>query len=112
MDELYTRIIPKQETALNEFMAGRLDDVELTRDNMKDYGDSERRTTTLESYTQKISFNSDRASLLSRQTTGVNKTILANLDFRKGLSCRSRQGSKGTFIQEILSERLTKYRRI
>ena len=86
MDELYTRIIPKQETALNEFMAGRLDDVELTRDNMKDYGDSERRTTTLESYTQKISFNSDRASLLSRQTTGVNKTILANLDFRKGLS--------------------------
>ena len=53
---------------------------------MKKYGGSSRRTTTPESYTQKISMNSNRSSLLKRQVSGKNKTILANDNFRKGLS--------------------------
>ena len=86
MQEIYTRVIKDHNTAVNEFMAGKLDDIDLTVDDMAKYGASGRRTTTYESYTQKISFNTDRAKLLSRQSNNANKTILANTDFRKGLS--------------------------
>ena len=86
MDKVYTRIIKDHTTARDEFMAGRLDDIDLNKNDMKTYGNSTRRTTTLESYTQKVTFNTDRAKLLSRQESGKNKTILANKDFRKGLS--------------------------
>ena len=86
MDDLYTRIITDHNTALQEFLKGNLDDFDLNRTDMKTYGNSSRLTQTYESYTQKISFNSDRAKLLSRQKTTGNKTILANYNFRKGLS--------------------------
>lgn len=87
MTKIYTRIIKTHENAISEFMAGRLDDVDLNKQDMKTYGNSSRRTTTLESYTQKVSFNTDRDKLLSRQKeAGTNKTILANANFRKGLS--------------------------
>lgn len=86
MDQLYTRVIQSQPTALNEFMAGRLDDITLTANDMRTYGNSSRRTTTMESYTQKISFNTDRPTLLNRQSGSSNKTILANKDFRTALS--------------------------
>lgn len=87
MTKIYTRIIKEHSTAVSEFMAGNLDDIDLNKDDMKKYGNSARRTTTLESYTQKLSFNTDRAKLVSRQDAkGKNKTILANKDFRQGLS--------------------------
>lgn len=86
MDAVYTRIITDHNTALQEFEAGRLDDFALNRNDMKTYGNSSRLTRTYESYTQKISMNSNRKKLLSRQTGNGNKTILANDDFRKGLS--------------------------
>lgn len=87
MTGLYTRIITDHNTALQEFEKGNLDDFDLNRTDMKTYGNSSRLTQTYESYTQKISFNSDRSKLLSNQkTAGQNKTILANDKFRKGLS--------------------------
>lgn len=87
MTKIYTRIIKEHSTAVSEFMAGNLDDIDLNKDDMKKYGNSARRTTTLESYTQKISFNTNRGKLVERQNEkGKNKTILANKDFRKGLS--------------------------
>ncbi len=87
MTKIYTRIIKEHSTAVSEFMAGNLDDIDLNKDDMKKYGNSARRTTTLESYTQKLSFNTNRGKLLERQNEkGKNKTILANKDFRKGLS--------------------------
>ena len=105
LDEINTRIIEKHETALSEFLAGKLDDIELTRNDMKEYGASSRLTRTYESYTQKISFNSDRATLLKRQESATkNKTILANKNFREGLSlaldrknfaAQATSGSKG-----------------
>lgn len=87
--DVYTRIITDHNVALQEFEAGRLDDIDLNRSDMKIYGNSSRKTSSYESYTQKISFNSSRAKLLSRQKSGAstgNKTILANMNFRKGLS--------------------------
>ena len=88
MTEIYTRIIQDHDVAVNEFVAGRLDDIDLTRKDMKRLGTSSRLTRTYESYTQKISFNSKRSKLLSRQNgvAKLNKVILANYDFRKGLS--------------------------
>ncbi len=87
MSKVYTRIIKTHETAVSEFMAGNLDDIDLNKNDMKTYGNSTRRTTTLESYTQKVTFNTDRSKLASRQSeSGKNKTILANKSFRKGLS--------------------------
>lgn len=88
MECLNTKIIEDHNTALQEFLAGRLDDFSLNRTDMKDYGNSSRLTSTYESYTQKISFNSSKSSLASRQkdNPGTNKTVLSNDDFRKGLS--------------------------
>ncbi len=87
MTGVYTRIITDHNTALQEFERGNLDDFGLNRNDMKTYGNSSRLTSTYESYTQKISINSNRAKLLSHQTeAGINKTILANYYFRKGLS--------------------------
>ena len=87
MTGVYTRIITDHNTALQEFERGNLDDFALNRNDMKTYGNSSRLTSTYESYTQKISINSNRAKLLGKQTEqGVNKTVLANYYFRKGLS--------------------------
>jgi len=86
MTSIDTQIIEEHNTARGQFEKGNLDDLELTKADMAVYGNSSRVTTTFESYTQKISFNSDRNSLKNRQTNGKNKTVLANLDFRKGLS--------------------------
>lgn len=88
MDEIFTKIYEKHETVRLDFEAGNLDDFAMNKEDMRDYGQSSRKTTTEESYTQKLSFNSDRSKLLGRTdtTTKQNKTILANHNFRKGLS--------------------------
>ena len=86
IDRVYTRIIKDHTTAVNEFMAGNLDDIDLTKADMATYGKSGRRTTTYESYTQKISFNTKRSKLVERQSSKLNKTVLANKNFRTGLS--------------------------
>ncbi len=87
MSKIYTRIIKTHDTAVSEFMAGNLDDIDLNKNDMKTYGNSTRRSTTLESYTQKVTFNTNRDKLASRQSeSGKNKTILANKSFRQGLS--------------------------
>lgn len=86
MTGIKTTIISEHTTAVQSFEKGELDDLTMNKTDMKKYGNSSRKTTTYESYTQKISINSNRSKLASRQTSGVNKTILANDDFRKGLS--------------------------
>ncbi len=86
MDRIETRIIPNHDTAMNEFLAGRLDDIDLTVKDYREYGNSGRCTTTYESYTQKLSFNTKLDKLKQRQSGNDNKTILANKNFREGLS--------------------------
>jgi len=104
MDKIDTRIIPTHQTAMNEFLAGRLDDIDLTVTDYREYGNSGRCTTTYESYTQKLSFNTKLEKLKVRQSGTDNKTILANKNFREGLSLsldrktfasRATSGSKG-----------------
>ena len=104
MTGINTTIIKDHTTAMGEFEKGNLDDIDLTVDDMPSYGGSGRRSTTYESYTQKISFNSDRAKLLARQSGSDNKTAMANKNFREGLSlaldrndfaAKATSGSKG-----------------
>lgn len=86
MTGIKTTVIEDHNTARGQFEKGLIDDFTLDANDMKDYGGSSRLTTTLESYTQKISFNSDLSKLQSRQKGNNIKTILANDNFRKGLS--------------------------
>ncbi len=87
MTKINTRIITDHNTAMTLFKQGQLDDITLNATDMKEFGSSSRRTTTYESYTQKITFNTDWSKLLQRQSgNGVNKTVLSNINFRKGLS--------------------------
>lgn len=86
MTAINTQIITDHNTVRQYFEQGDLDDFTMDKNDMETYGNSSRKTTTYESYTQKISFNSDFSTLKSRQGTGQNKTILSNKNFRKGLS--------------------------
>ncbi|MBQ4255522.1 MAG: hypothetical protein II721_06015 [Bacilli bacterium] len=86
MTAIETKIIKDHNTAFSYFLKGDLDDIDLQRSDMGVYGNSGRRSTTYESYTQKISFNSKWSKLRERQSSGVNKTVLSNINFRKGLS--------------------------
>ena len=86
MTRVKTTIVEDHSTAVGMFEKGELDDLTLDSNDMSKYGNSRRSQTVYESYTQKISFNSDRSKLTNRQSNGINKVILANDDFRKGLS--------------------------
>ncbi len=86
MTRVKTTIVEDHQTAVGMFEKGQLDDLTLDANDMKTYGNSKYSQTVYESYTQKISFNSNRNKLLGRQSSNINKVILANDDFRKGLS--------------------------
>ncbi|MCR5607172.1 MAG: hypothetical protein K6F69_10220 [Treponema sp.] len=78
--------ITDQPTRLNLFLQGKLDAVELSATDMDKYGNSEYRIDTPKSYTWKFSFNIDRKSLKKENTDGVNHTLIANKNFRHGVS--------------------------
>lgn len=81
-------VITEHSVALQKFLKGDLDDISLTADDMKTYGNSERLYRTQTTYSQKLTFNTDYSKLSKRQSAkkGVNKTILANHDFREAFS--------------------------
>ena len=73
-------------TVMNLFLQGALDGVALSATDMDKYGNSEYRKDTPQSYTYKFSFNTDRKSLERENENGVNHSIIANKDFRHGIS--------------------------
>lgn len=80
------QVVEKQETALQLFLQGALDNVAMVAENMATYRNSDYIMFTPETYTSKFSMNKDKASLKSRETAGVNKSILAYADFREAVS--------------------------
>ncbi len=86
MTAISTQIIEDHSVARQMFERGELDDLALTKADMTTYGNSKRRTTTYESYTTKITFNSDFGKLVDRQSGNANKSILSNDKFRQGIS--------------------------
>lgn len=81
-----TQIIPAQATALQLFLQGKLDGVALTAEDMGTYRTSDYIMYTPQSYTTKLTFNTDKPALKSREVSGVNRAILAYKDFRKAFS--------------------------
>ncbi|MGN0205347.1 MAG: ABC transporter substrate-binding protein [Coprococcus sp.] len=73
-------------TQISMFLQGNLDEVSLASDDMEKYGTSDYIYFTPESYTYYFALNTDFDMLKSRETEGVNKTILTYIDFRKGMS--------------------------
>ena len=73
-------------TIKNMFLQGNLDDMGLDATDMATYGNSEYRVNTPQSYTWKFSFNIDRKSLKKEDGQGVNHSIIANINFRHGVS--------------------------
>lgn len=80
-DVIDCQVIGDQSTALLAFLNGDLDNVSLRSENMATYGTSDYIRYTPESYTTKISFNTNLDSLASRGTQ-----ILANANFRKAFA--------------------------
>lgn len=88
MTDLTCRVL-KHDAAKQEFKIGNLDEFSLEKSDMEELGNSQRAQYTPESYTTKISFNTDWSKLKSRQEsagTGINKTLLNNDKFRTGIS--------------------------
>jgi oligopeptide transport system substrate-binding protein len=83
---LECQIVEEQATAMLLFLQGKLDGVSLTAEDMESYRTSDYVLYTPESYTSKLTFNSDYTALKERESAGINKTILSNIDFRHAIS--------------------------
>lgn len=81
MDVYSVQIIEEQATQLMAFLNGELDNVSLRSENMTDYGTSDYILYVPESYTTKLTFNTDPDSLAERGTE-----ILGNANFRHGFA--------------------------
>ncbi len=79
-------VISDHNTAISEFLSGKLDKLSLTASDMEKYGNSQFILFTPQDFTSKLSFNGDIEALKKRETEGINKSILAYKDFRKAIS--------------------------
>lgn len=80
-DKISIQVLSKHETQLLAFLNGEVDGVGLQSDDMKNYGTSPYIRYTPQSYTTKLTFNTDLESLAKRGTQ-----ILANENFRHAYS--------------------------
>jgi len=79
-------VISGHQTQLLAFLSGKVDAIGLQSDDMDEYGNSEYKLLTPQSYTTKLTFNTDLAALKERETAGINKTMLTNQKFRHALA--------------------------
>lgn len=82
-DEISVQVIADHATALMAFQAGMIDGVGLQQEDMEKYGSSDYLVYTPESYTTKLTFNTDVEALTSHET---GSQVLANANFRKAFS--------------------------
>lgn len=85
-DKISCQVIEKHETALQKFELGEVDAVSLSSDDLSKYGSSKNLIYAPDSYTTKLTLNSDVTALAARETDGVNKRILSVKEFREALS--------------------------
>lgn len=91
--DVVAQIVGEQATQLQLFCQGLLDDVSLTASDMDNYRTSDYIMYTPQTYTSKISMNSDLNALQSRESDGINKSIQSYRDFRHAISlCFDREG--------------------
>lgn len=83
IDVISCQVIPQQATALLAFLNGEIDNVGLVSADMATYGSSAYIRYTPQSYTTKLSFNTDLTKTTER---GTNSQVMTNLNFRKGFA--------------------------
>lgn len=84
--DIRVQIVPEHATSLAMFERGEIDDIDLEAADLDKYKNSSNLLYTPESYTRKVTMSTDWVSLQSRQSEGVNKTILTNIKFREAFS--------------------------
>lgn len=82
-DKISCQVISEHKTALQAFLAGEIDGISLDSTDMEIYASSDRLLYTPESYTTKISFNTNKEKL---EAIGGNAVILTIKDFREAFS--------------------------
>ena len=82
-DIISVQIIGDHTTALQAFLKGEIDGIGLTSADMDTYATSDRLMYTPESYTTKLSFNTDKEAL---EKLGNNSVILTIPEFREAFS--------------------------
>ena len=82
-DEIAVQVIADHATALMAFESGMIESVSLQQDDMEKYGSSDYLVYTPESYTTKLTFNTNLDSLVAH---GTGSQVLANANFRKAFS--------------------------
>ena len=82
-DKISCQVISEHKTALQAFLAGEIDGVGLDSTDMETYASSDRLLYTPESYTTKLTFNTDKAKLME---LGGNQHVLAIQEFRNAFS--------------------------
>ena len=80
-------VISGHESQLLAFKAGQIDAVGLQADDLEEFGNSKYKMLTPQSYTTKLTFNTDLEKLQAREAAaGANKGILTNQKFRHALA--------------------------
>ncbi len=82
-DKISCQVIGDHKTALQAFLSGEVDGIGLDSTDMEDYASSDRLLYTPQSYTTKISFNTDYDALME---IGNNAVILTIPEFREAFS--------------------------
>ncbi len=84
--DIVCTIVEDSATQEQLFLQGKLSALSLNAENLDKYLGSDYIVYTDNSYMYYLNINNDKDLLASRETEGVNKTILTYLDFRKGIS--------------------------
>ncbi len=85
-DRIVCETIKEYETAWQKFLAGNLDSIGIDVSKATDYKGSQQAYYTPDDFVGSMQLQSNKDSLISRQSAGKNKTILSYLDFRKAMS--------------------------
>ena len=82
---IFTRIMQSEDVAVEAFLAGQIDRLSTTGSRI---GAEGLRNYVIEpqSYTSKLTFNTDPESLQNRQSPGISKILLADVRFRQAIS--------------------------
>lgn len=83
MDTLSITVIPEHATALLAFLSGEIDDVDLQAEDMEKYASSDYIFYTPQTYTTKVTFNTDYQKLLEH---GTGSQVLVVDEFREAFA--------------------------
>ena len=85
-DTIVEEIVPEWSTAWLKFLAGQIDGIGIDPSIASEYKGSSRAYFTPDDYIQSAQLQSSKEGLESRESEGINKTILTYTEFRNAMS--------------------------